>query len=115
MDTLNYNNTIDKEELDSFFTETSLILDFEPFYIQKDYKLFRSLIMDYNKKLNHILILRRKIDLIEFFSNFEKITNYYLQIFDNVNNIDAKKQIKDQIILWKKININNIKKYIKDN
>jgi len=105
-------NNIDFLELENFFVNLEFQLNNYSNDIKEHFKVFRILSITYNKQLNNILILNRKIELIDFFLNIEQQLIYINNVFKNINDKNIKKYLNNQIKNFRNHNANNIKKYL---
>ena len=99
-------------ELQDFFIILNPQFSLYSYEIRENFKLLNNLIITYDKELKSKLILSRKIDLIEFFTNIEKTLLYINHVFKSINNKNIKYNLIKKIQKLRKINIENIKKYL---
>jgi hypothetical protein len=101
-------NTIkqkNKEKTKEFFSLYS-------YEINQNFKLFNNLIITYDKQLKSKLILSRKVDLIEFFKQVEQKLLYINDVFKAIIDNNIKKTLQDKILVFRKLNVENINKYL---
>lgn len=106
------NNSLNSQDLEDFFINLTPQISLFSYEIKENLKLFKMLCSNYNIQLKNILILSRQLDLIEFFNNIEKQLLYFNNCFKNIPDIDIRKYITNQVLNYRKINLNNIQKYI---
>ena len=58
------------------------------------------------------LILSRKLDLIEFFKQVEQKLLYIHDVFNSITDDNIKKTLQKKILVFRKLNVENINKYL---
>jgi len=106
METLNIN------EIEDFFMMLDPQLRIYSYELRENFKSLQVLILTYNSELKKKLILSRKLDLIEFFSEIEKKALYYSHIFKKIENENIKNKIDFYIEKIRSVNKSNIVKFI---
>jgi hypothetical protein len=102
------------KEFEDFIINSSPQFAIYSYEINSNFKLLYILRINYEKELNSILILSRKLDLIEFFNTIEKKLLYINHVFESITNKNYKIYLQKQIEDFRKLNIQNIKKYLED-
>ena len=106
------NNNISFEEIKEFFILLDPQIMTYSYEIRENFKLFKTLCLNYNIELQKYLILSRQIDLIEFFTVFERSLLYINGVFIKIQNEDTRKYLQNEIKKYRKYNLDNIIKYI---
>ena len=105
-------DTLILSELEDFFISLTPQFSIYSYEIRENFKLLNNLIITYDKELKSKLILSREIDLIEFFTNTERNLLYFNHIFKSIKNKEIKNTLIKKIQIFRKINLENIKKYL---
>jgi hypothetical protein len=105
-------NILNLTEFEYFFINSTPQFSIYSYEIRENFKLLNNLIITYDKELKSKLILSRKIDLIEFFTNTEKTLLYNIHVFKSIDNKNIKKTLINKSQNLRKKNIENIKKYL---
>ena len=108
----NINQIIDLNEINDFFISIEMQSILYSYEIKENIKLFKSICLNYDKELNHLLLLSVPINLIEFFNSFEKQLLFFNSVFIKINNPNIKKYITNQVYKFRKYNLCNIQKYL---
>jgi hypothetical protein len=103
---------IDPYEIENYFINLELEFCSYSSELKYNYEFLQILILNYDKRLNNILILSKKINLIDFFLNIEKQIIYLYNIFKTITNNNIKNYIIKQLFSFRKYNITNIKKFL---
>ena len=106
MDFFNFN------EYDNLFISLTPQFSLYSYEINQNFKLFNNLIITYDKQLKSKLILSRKVDLIEFFKQVEQKLLYINDVFNSIIDNNIKKTLQDKILVFRKLNVENINKYL---
>ena len=108
----NINKIINLNEINDFFINIEMQSILYSYEIKENIKLFKSICLNYNKELNHLLLLSVSINLIEFFNSFEKQLLFLNSVFIKINNPNIKKYITNQVYKFRTYNLSNIQKYL---
>ena len=71
-----------------------------------------SLMEAVSKELKSKLILSRKLELIEFFKQIEQKLLYIHDVFNSITDDNIKKTLQNKILVFRKLNVENINKYL---
>jgi hypothetical protein len=103
---------LDFNELENFFISLTPQFSLYSYEINQNFKLFNCLITTYDKELKSKLILSRKLDLIEFFKQVEQKLLYINDVFNSIVDNEIKQTLQKKILVFRKLNVENINKYI---
>ena len=103
---------LDFNEFENFFISLTTQFSLYSYEINYHFKLLNSLITSYDKELKSKLILSRKVDLIEFFKQVEQKLLYINCVFNSITDDNIKKTLQDKILVFRKLNVENINKYL---
>jgi hypothetical protein len=102
------------KEFEDFIINSTPQFSIYSYEINNNFKLLYILRINYEKELKSKLILSRKLDLIEFFNTTEKKLLYINHVFQSISNKNHKLYLQNEIKDFRKLNIQNIKKYLED-
>jgi hypothetical protein len=105
-------DTLDINEIEDFFMMKDSQLSIYSSELRENFKQIKTLITTYNFELDKKLVLKRKIDLIEFFLYIEKKTLYWIYCFQKIQNQNIKDKIYFYINKIRNVNKTNINKFI---
>jgi len=105
-------DTLDINEIEDFFMMRDSQLSIYSSELRENFKQIKILISTYNLELNKRLVLKRKLDLIEFFLYVEKKTLYWMYCFQKIKNENIKAKIDFYINRIRAVNKSNIIKFI---
>ena len=103
---------LDFDEFENFFISLTPQFSLYSYEINYHFKLLNSLITSYDKELKSKLILSRKVDLIEFFKQIEQKLLYIHCVFNSITDDNIKKTLQNKILVFRKLNVENINKYL---
>lgn len=105
-------DTLDINEIEDFFMMRDSQLSIYSSEHRENFKELKILILTYNQELNKRLVLKRKLDLIEFFLYVEKKVLYWMYSFQRIKNQNIKAKIDFYIDRIRAVNKSNIAKFI---
>lgn len=105
-------DTLILSELEDFFISLTPQFSIYSYEIRENFKLLNNLIITYDKELKSKLILSRKLDLIEFFKQVEQKLLYIHGVFNFITDDNIKKTLQNKILVFRKLNVENINKYL---
>lgn len=103
---------LDFNEFENYFISLTPQFSLYSYEIRENFKLFNNLITTYDKELKSKLILSRKLDLIEFFKQVEQKLLYINFVFNSITDDNIKKTLQNKILVFRKLNVENINKYL---
>ena len=103
---------LDFNEFENYFISLTPQFSLYSYEINQNFKLFNCLITTYDKELKSKLILSRKLDLIEFFKQVEQKLLYIHDVFNSITDNNIKKTLQNKILVFRKLNVENINKYL---
>lgn len=103
---------LDFNEFENYFISLTPQFSLYSYEINQHFKLFNNLITTYDKELKSKLILSRKLDLIEFFKQVEQKLLYIHGVFNFITDDNIKKTLQNKILVFRKLNVENINKYL---
>jgi hypothetical protein len=103
---------LDFNEFENYFINLTPQFSLYSYEIRENFKLFNSLITTYDKELQSKLILSRSLDLIEFFKQVEQKLLYINDVFNLIIDNKVKQTLQNKIIVFRKLNVENINKYL---
>lgn len=104
--------TLDINEIEDFIMMGESQMSLYSYELRENFKLLKILILTYNSELNKRLVLKRKIDLIEFFMGVENKALYWMLCFQRIKNPNIKAKINFYINRIRSVNKLNIMKFI---
>jgi hypothetical protein len=105
-------DTLDINEIEDFFMMRDSQMSIYSSELRENFKKLKILVNTYNQELKKRLVLKRKIDLIEFFLSVEKKTLYWIYTFQRVSNPNIKAKLDFYIDKIRAVNKSNITKFI---